>query len=728
MLSRLLLVPFLLLPLGASAKPEAAAEIAALAPSETQARTAQLVYQFLSNSRYHYSPRPLDDAMSAQVFDRYLESLDGERLFFLAEDIERFSAWRNSLDEAIAAQDLEPAFTIFNVYLQRAAERTAHARELLKGEFDFSREESYRHDREDLPWEPSREALDEVWRQRVKNDALRLKLAGRELDAIRKTLDKRYQTYADRLRETKSEDVFQIFMNAYAAALDPHTAYMNARTSENFNINMSLSLEGIGAVLQRADEFVVIRSVVPGGPAGLSGEIKVGDRITAVGQGAKGPLVDVVGWRVDDVVQLIRGPRDTVVRLDVLPADAGLDGQHRLVTITRDKIKLEEQAAKKSIIEVSEGGRQQRIGVISLPAFYQDFEARRRTDPDYTSATRDVERLLVELKADKVDGVLLDLRDNGGGSLTEAVALSGLFIDAGPVVQVRQSSGAVTVDTDTDPGVVWDGPLAVLVNRASASASEIFAGAMQDYGRALVIGEQTYGKGTVQNLVDLDFWARSEKPTLGQLKLTIAQFFRVSGASTQHRGVLPDIPFPITLDAGEYGESALDNALPWTEIEPSGFRRWGNLAPLTPLLLGKHQARVAEDREFQYWVEDVADYRRLREQKTVSLNEAERLAERARSEEKRQRREAERKAAGDEAALAAAAAVRLDDGLQADERSVAEQVAAEEAAENDDQPDTLLREAAHVLADAIVLLASDRTLAAQVFPGREQQAPAATID
>ena len=726
MLSRLLLTSLFLLPLSLAAKPEPARDFVTLSPDDDQSRAAQLVYQFLSNSRYHYSPRSLDDSMSAEIFDRYLKSLDADRLFFVASDIERFTAYREKLDDAIAEQKLDPAFDMFNVYLQRVAERTAHARALLKNEFDFDKDEQYRFDRKDVAWETSNEALDEVWRQRVKNDALRLKLAGRESDKIRSTLDKRYANFEERLRETKADDVFQIFMNAYASVLDPHTAYMNARTSANFNINMSLSLEGIGAVLQREEEFTVIRSIVPGGPAALSGELQVGDRITAVGQGKNGPLVDIVGWRVDDVVQLIRGPRETLVRLDVLPAEFGIDGEHKLVSITREKVKLEEQAAKKTIIEVGENDHQRRIGVITLPTFYQDFEARRRTDPDYRSATRDVERLLLELKAEKVDGVLLDLRNNGGGSLTEAVALTGLFIESGPVVQVRQSSGAVSVETDRDPGLVWDGPLAVIVNRASASASEIFAAAIQDYGRGVILGEPTYGKGTVQNLVDLDFWARSEKPTLGQLKLTIAQFYRISGGSTQHKGVVPDILFPVTLDAHEYGESALDNALPWTQIEPSRFSSFGDLGPLTPMLLGLHEARVAKDREFQYWSEDVAEYRRQREIKSISLNHAERVAERQRNEARRKLRESERKAAGEEdLALAAARAAQPDDGLQLDERPVIDQVRAEESAE-DDRPDALLREAAHVLADVIALLSTDRGLAARVFP--ERDAKSARID
>lgn len=719
MFSRVLLLSLLLASTLSWAKTEAPDPVV-LAPTDAQKRTTELVYHFFSNSRFHYSPADLDDALSQRLFDRYLESLDGERLFFTAADIEEFSRWRTRLDDAILAQDLDPAFAIFNRYLQRVGEQVARNRAMLQGTFEFDSDEVYAYDREDAPWAAGTAKLDDLWRKRVKNDVLRLKLAGREMDAIRKTLDKRYANFGERVRELKSEDVFQTFMNAYAALLEPHTGYMTPRTSENFNISMSLSLEGIGAVLQREDEFTVIRSVVPGGPAALSGKVKVGDRVSGVGQGSKGPIVDVVGWRIDDVVALIRGPKDSQVRIELIPAEAGPDAKPERVVLTRDKVKLEEQAAKKSVLEFADGDKTRRIGVITLPTFYMDFEARRKNDPDYRSATRDVARLLGELKTDKVDGVLLDLRDNGGGSLAEAVALTGLFIDTGPVVQVKHSSGRVEVEADRDSGLVWDGPMAVLVNRASASASEIFAAAVQDYGRGLVIGEPTYGKGTVQNLIDLDYWTRSETPTYGQLKLTVAQFFRISGGSTQHKGVEPDILFPITLDADEYGESALDNALPWTSIDAVPHASWAQLQPLVPLLKVKHDTRARQDREFQYWVEDVAEYRKQRADKTLSLNEAVRRAERDRIEAKRQQRKAEREAAG---AKDAEAEVALDDGLQADERRVVDSVAEERKAEQQD--DALLREAAALLADAVALLETDQALLAKVFPDRAAEAAAA---
>lgn len=701
----------LLLPLAPlSAKTERSrVDALTLEPNAQQTEAARWMSQLVSNSRFHYSPRKLDDALSEQVFDRYLESLDGDKLFLRAEDVAAFEAYRLQMDEAILSGRLAPAFEIFKVYRQRVEERTAAIRAALKQDFDFSVDESYSFDRKEAAWAQSVGELDELWRLRVKNDVLRLVLAGRELDKIRDTLDKRYKNFGERVRQIDAEDVFQTFMNAYAGAIEPHTSYMNPRTSENFNISMRLSLEGIGAVLSRNDEeFTVVRSVVPGGPAALSGQIKPGDRIVAVGQGESGPMVDVVGWRLDDVVDLIRGPKDSIVRLDVLPAEAGIDGEHVLLSLSRQKVKLEEQAAKRQIIEMGEGEDARRVGVISLPAFYQDFEGRRRDEPDYRSATRDVARLLEELKAEGVEGVVIDLRNNGGGSLNEAVELTGLFIDTGPVVQVKDAGRRVSIETDRKPGVAWEGPMAVLINRASASASEIFAGAIQDYGRGLIMGEPTFGKGTVQNLVDLDAFSR-ENPGLGHLKITVAQFFRIAGGSTQHKGVEPDIAFPVTWDATEYGESVYDNALPWAAIAPARFESYGDFSDLLPILRTKHEARIAEDQEFQWWIEDVKEYRDLRERKTISLNEATRRAERERNEARRTARDAQRKALGQEVDEDPVAS--LDDGLQADERPIEADEDSEDA-----KPDALVRETAHLLIDAIDLLRADSKLAARVIP------------
>lgn len=686
----------------------------AVAPTADQASTSKLVYGLLSDSRYAYRPRPLDDALSQEVFKRYFEALDGGKQFFTADDIARFAPYKTKMDDAIRSGDLEPAYEIFTVYKQRVGQRVAFARALLKQDFDFTGSERWEYDREDAPWAADGKALDGIWKKSVMNDWLRLKLAGKKPDDIRKTLDKRYANLQRSINELKTEDVFQTFLNAYTSAIDPHTDYFTPRTAENFNQSMSLSLEGIGAVLQRQDDLVAIREIVPGGPADLSGKLKIGDRIVAVGQGKSGPLTDVIGWRIDDVVAQIRGKKDTQVRIEYIPAEAGIDGKHAQVTITRQKVKLEEQAAKAETIVLPANGTEpaRRIGVIKLPAFYQDFEGRRRNPNDFNSATRDISKLLAQFKTQGVDGVVMDLRNNGGGSLDEAVELTGLFIDKGPVVQVRESGGRVTVNSDRKTGVAWDGPLAVLINRYSASASEIFAGAIQDYGRGLVIGETSFGKGTVQNMVDLDRWPANEAPRFGSVKLTIAQFFRVAGGSTQHKGVVPDIAFPVSVDASEYGESTYDNALPWTRIAAVPHTQYGNFAPLLPRLEALHAARSAKDKEFQWWSEDVAQYRAEAAKKYVSLNEAERRAERERQDVQRKQRQAERKALG--LALDPLAEDLADDGLGASERDIVKDAQREKLA--DKRPDPLLRESAAILSDAISVLGQDRKLSAQVLP------------
>ncbi|HZH44879.1 MAG TPA: carboxy terminal-processing peptidase [Lysobacter sp.] len=713
-----LLALLLAAPLALLARDDAARATATELPSgptTDQATAARLVHGLLSDSQYAYRPRALDDTLSQDVYKRYLEALDPSKQFFTAADIAKLDAYRGRLDDAIKGGELEPAYTIFTLFKQRVDERVAFARALLKRDiFQFDKDDRFEYDREDAPWPADQAALDALWTQSVRNDWLRLKLAGKKPEDIAKTLDKRYANLGRSVAELKGEDVFQTFLNSYANAIDPHTDYFTPRTADNFNMSMSLSLEGIGAVLQRQDDVVAIREIVPGGPASTSGKLKPGDRVVAVGQGDSGPMEDVIGWRIDDVVAKIRGAKGTRVRLDVIPAEMGLDSKPTRIVLVRDRVRLEDQAAKSEIHTVpgENGEPALRIGVIKLPGFYQDFEGRRKNSADYASATRDVARLLGKLRAEKVDGVVLDLRNNGGGSLAEAIELTGLFIDRGPVVQVRESGGRVVVNGDDDPGVVWDGPLAVLINRGSASASEIFAGAIQDYGRGLVIGETTFGKGTVQNLVDLDRWPANESPRFGQVKLTIAQFFRVSGGSTQNKGIEPDIAFPASVDASEYGESTYDNALPWTRIAAVPHIRYGNFAPLVSRLDTLHKQRVAQDKEFQWWKEDVAEFRAESEKKWVSLNEAERRAERDRDEAKRKQRQAERKALG--LALDPLAEELYDDGLAANERDIAKDAEREKLAEK--RPDPLLRESAAILADAIRLLNADRQLSAQVLP------------
>jgi len=690
-------------------------------------------------ARYHYKAMPLDDAMSEKIFDNYFEALDSEKLYFTQVDLDRYAPLRTKLDDAISNEDLSQPFAIYNVYQQRFADRMAYARSLLKTKFDFTVDETLQLDREKAPWAKNEDEVRDLWRKRVKNDWLRLKLAGKDDKAIRDTLDKRYANYVARMKKLNNEDVFQMFMNAYATAIEPHTNYLGPRSADNFDISMRLSLEGIGAVLQTRDDYTIIREIVPGSPADKSGKLKVGDRVVGVAQG-NGPFTDVLGWRIDDVVQLIRGEKGSTVRLDVIPGDGGVDAKHVAVSMVRKKISMEEQAAKKSIMKVKEGGVERRIGVISLPTFYLDFEARRRGDKDFRSATRDVERILTELKKDKVDNVLIDLRNNGGGSLTEAIELTGLFIDKGPVVMQRTAEGRVEVESDTRAGLAWDGPVGVLINRGSASASEIFAAAIQDYGRGLVIGEPSFGKGTVQTLLDLDRFSESDKVRYGELKMTVAQFFRINGGTTQLRGVTPDIKLPVLSDTEHFGESSFSNALPWVAIKPANYVPLGNLKELVDPLQKRHEARIAKDRDFLDLREDMAEVMKIRKENAISLNEAVRRKERdaqdARSKAREARLVAGKDATTDEPAaapggkearskvptptkpaktvVAARNTPQQDDGLQGDERALSAELAAEKAAK--DAKDVLLQEAAHILADEAGMLKTDTRMASRVMP------------
>ena len=699
---------FFLATVAQAATPDPVAPLPELKPAPQEARAAHLAAEVLG--RYHYKMPPLDEALSQKIFDKYLKSLDSEKLFFVQADIDNFSRERTRLSVALMQEDLSVPFAMFNLYEQRAAERFAYARSLLKTGFDFKQNETYQFARDKAAWPKSEAEMNELWRKRVKNDWLRIKLAGKDDKNIVDILDKRYDGFRKRLGQVTSADAFQTYMNAYTMAIEPHTNYMGPRAAEDFDISMRLSLVGIGAVLTESDGFATIRELIPGGPAALSGKLEVGDHFAGIGQGEGGAMTDVQGWRLDDTVALIRGAQDSVVVLDMLPADAGPDGKHKLVTLVRKKISLEQQAAKSSVRSVSDGKVSRRIGVITLPMFYEDFEARQKGAQDYKSAARDVARLLDELKKDKVDAVLIDLRNNGGGSLTGAIDLTGLFIGKGPVVQQRNASGEITVESDTDPGVAWTGPMGVLINRASASASEIFAAAIQDYGRGLIIGEPSFGKGTVQSMVDLDRIAKNSKPQFGELKLTIAQFFRINGGTTQLRGVTPDILFPPASAAENFGESSFDNALPWMQIKAANYVREGNLKSLLPILTTLHDDRVKKDKAFQYLQEDIALSRLERDKNLVSLNEAERRKERD-AQEARLRSREDRKDASAQSASARGNAV-ADDGLQTGERNLANDLAAEKARKNAD--DFLLNEAVNILGDEMAVLKNDGALAARV--------------
>lgn len=699
----------------AAAPDGAALRAPELKPLQQQGQAAHLSAELLS--RYHYKAVPLDDALSAKVFDQYLKALDGEHLLFLQSDVDQWSGARTRLDDAILGEDLTVPFAMYNRYAQRLVERFAYSRSLLKGGFDFTANESYQFMRENAPWPKSEAEVRNLWRLRVKSDWLQLKLAGKEPAAIAETLDRRYENYIKRIQRTRSEDAFQVFMNAYTMAVEPHTNYLGPRESEDFDISMRLSLVGIGAVLEEKDEYTTIKELVPGGPAALSGQLKVGDRIVAVGQGPRGALTDVLGWRLDETVALIRGTADTVVQLDVLPLDGGPGAKPKRVSLVRKKIDLSQQAAKKSILTVTEaGGATRRIGVITLPAFYSDFEARQKGDPNFRSATRDVSRLLDELKAAQVDGVLMDLRNNGGGSLAEAIELTGLFIDKGPVVQERDANGKIVVEADSRSGTSWDGPLGVLINRGSASASEIFAAAIQDYRRGVVIGETSFGKGTVQSIIDLDRVIGKEgagKPKYGELKLTIAQFFRINGSTTQLRGVQPDIALPAAND-DRFGESSFDNALPWMRIEAAPYMSFDGLPEALPVLQARHDARVKDDKGFQLVQEDIAEFEQLRKKNEVSLNESERRQERAAQEA----RSATRKSLAEALARAEGAAVGKEKGDKMG-AAVKDGKAAADAADDGSAnfaKDLFLKEAAQVVSDEAGLLKDSSRFAARVAP------------
>ncbi len=614
-----------------------------LSPLPKHLRSSRYIAHYMKNS--HYKKQVLDNEQSALVLDNFIESLDGNKAYFLASDIKSFQKYRYKLDDAIWTGLVQPAFEIYSVFKQRWNERNLYALSILENDFDFTKDDEYQYDREEAAWAQTNEELDLYWQKRVKSDALNLVLADKEIEETKELLTKRYKAAIRRVGQINSEDVFSYFMNAYATTVDPHTTYFSPRNAENFDIDMKLSLEGIGAVLQTDDVYTRISSLVSKGPADKTGEVKVEDKIIAVGQG-KEPLVDVVGWRLDDVVDLIRGDAGSVVRLKIEPANSSVQGATKVVSIVREKVKLEEQGAKSEIIEIEENGSDLSVGVIELPKFYIDFDARSRGDKDYKSTTRDVRKLIEEMKAEKnIGALIIDLRSNGGGSLGEAIGLTGLFIDQGPVVQEKRLRGEVQTLYDRDAGVVWDGPLAVLVSGSSASASEIFAGAIQDYDRGLVVGEQTFGKGTVQNIIDLNYFLGYEDNRAGALKLTIDKFYRVTGASTQLKGVVPHISYPDPIPREDFGEASYDSALPWDTIPAVYFKRENRVAPYVSQLSQLHQQRVKSNREFQYLISDIAELTERRNKTSVSLNIEARKKERAEAKAKRLERENIRRAA-----------------------------------------------------------------------------------
>jgi len=671
-----------------------------LASDLTPQRQHPLVAKVLANllTQYHYNHPALDDSASSELLEAYVQTLDYNRLYFLAADIKAFEKYRLVLDDSLNKGNVGPAFVIFNLFKQRAQARYAYMSKLLEKEFDFAVNESYQPNRENLAWASRSEELDDLWRKRLKSEALDLKLAGKNWPDIAATLNKRYENFRKRIDQLDAEDVFQYYMNALSESYDPHTNYMSPNNSQDFNINMSLSLEGIGARLTEDGDYTVVNEIVAGGPADRSKQLFANDKITGVAQGDTGRWVDVIGMRVDDVVKLIRGKKETVVRLQVIPSSSPVGSTPKVVRLVRDKIILTDREAKSDTVDITHEGQKYKLGVIMIPTFYSDMEGRQKGEGNYKSTTRDVRRLIGELKSAGVHGILIDLRRNGGGSLQEAIELTGLFIKDGPVVQVKSFNGEIEQQRDPDPNIVFDGSLTVLVDRISASASEIFAAAIQDYKRGVVLGGQTYGKGTVQNLVDLNrvpalsqYLLASNDPlgpgkvAFGQVKVTMAKFYRINGGTTQHRGVTPDLAFPSHYDQADFGESTEKHALPWDQISSARFTMEDRVAKYLANLRAKSQKRLATNTEFRYLTEDIARLKKERMENSVSVLESQRKAERDQLEVQRLARVNERRKAKSLAPLKKGDAIPRDDSA----------------------PDVLRNESLHVLADLVAASSKD---------------------
>lgn len=606
--------------------------IKVILPESKHKSETKLVTSILT--RYHYKKFSLNDSLSSVIFDKFINSLDNGKNYFLASDIKEFEKFRYKIDDILMNEEIEFFFDVFNKYVQRVRERVEFANNALENELDVTTDEYFLIKRDSIDWFKTKEELDSDWLKRIKNDALIYRLNDKDWDFIKTTLQRRYNNLLKFLLQNNADDVYQLAMNSFAESIDPHTNYFSPITSDNFKIDMSLSLEGIGARLQTEDDYTKIFEIIPGGPADKSKELKADDRIIAVAQGEDGEFEDVIGWRINDVVKKIRGEKGTVVRLLIIPAGESLNSKPKEIKLVREKVKIEDQAAKSKMIELEQKGKNYKIGVIEIPKFYTDFEAR-RTGEDGKSTTKDVKNLIKELKSQGMDGLIIDLRNNGGGALNEAVELTGLFIDYGPVVQVRNSMNIIEVNSDLDSTIYYDGPLAVLINRFSASASEIFASAIQDYGRGIIIGENSFGKGTVQNLVDLNMMSSNRNDKFGQVKLTVAKFYRINGETTQKYGTRPDIEFPSYFSPDEFGESTQKAALQPDKINPLNYKKVADISLVLSDLKLRHEKRANSDPEFEYLLNQIEEYKISRDQRIISLNEQKRKKEQDEKEEKK---------------------------------------------------------------------------------------------
>lgn len=652
-----------------------------LQPTATQKKVERLVYGILSN--YHYRKIPVNDSLSSKIYDAYLKELDPNKVYFLAADIKELEVYRYTIDEQLNLGDLTSAFKIYNLYQTRMKERFAFIHQVLDQKQDFTVDESYSPNRDKATWANSKDELNDFWRKDIKRQLLDWKIGGKaDTTAVRELKD-RYKRSEKYIAKTKSEDVFQIFMNAYTESIDPHTSYMIPKVSQEFNKDMAQSFEGIGATLRLEGDYVTIQDLVPGGPAFRSKQINPKDRIVGVAQGDDGSFVDVIGWFTDDAVKLIRGPKGTVVRLKLLPASGVTGSPTNEVRLVREKIKMEEQTAKKETLLLSRDGKPYKLGLITVPMFYRDFEGARKREQDFKSTSADVRKFVNEFKQEGIDGLVIDLRNNGGGSLIEAVDLTGLFISQGPVVQRKQSDGRITQEVDKNMEIAYDGPLAVLINRFSASASEIFAAAIQDYRRGIIIGEQSYGKGTVQSVVDLSNYLNDEKDEVGQLKITLEKFYRINGSSTQHKGVSPDFALPSAFSAEEFGESSQPSALPWDMIPSTNYQTTKNVSPdVLGKLQSAFQSRLKTNPELLKLKDDFNRWKKLKEQNSISLQL-----------DKRKKELDEQKKKPDES-LAVMDALAIDGGEDKTDKK-------EDKAKDKHAKDTYLKEAQRIMIDFI---------------------------
>lgn len=589
-------------------------------------KEARIITYLLDNN--HYRKIRFNDSLSSVVFDRYFEELDNSKMYFTAADLKDFEQYRYRIDDLCKVENVTPAFEIYARFQERYRSRLKDViTRLVPQNFDFTVDEYYETDRDHLPWAKSKEELDDIWRKAVKSQALSLKLTGKKQEEITDVLKKRFERLLKTYDQLNSEDVFSYYMNCITEAYDPHTNYLSPKATDLFKQSMTLSLEGIGARLQTENDYTKVVEIIPGGPADKSKQLHPNDLISGVAQGIEGEMVDVVGWRIDEVVKLIKGPKGTIVRLQVLPAATGVNGPPIVLSFVREKVKLEDLAAKKKVISYSTNGKNMKLGVITLPSFYMDFDAYQKGDKNYRSTTRDVKKLIEELQTEGVNGIVMDLRNNGGGSLAEAIDLTGLFIKDGPVVQVKSSDDRVQVGLDEDKQIEYNGPLVVLTNRFSASASEIFAGAIQDYHRGLVVGESTYGKGTVQTVIDLDRFIK-DSDKVGELKLTFQKFYRVTGSSTQHKGVTPDVQLPSALSPEQFGESASPSALPWDVIRKADYQSTTDVNDKLVASINKsYQERLQFDPSLKKYAGEMEGVRKNLKETRISLNEVKRKKE-----------------------------------------------------------------------------------------------------